>query len=315
MPSFVHILNPVNPKAGSDLEWIQRLTFASIQKALQATDKNLSVSVMAACYPEDASAVPQWMECHADLSRSVLDFTGKSGRKLPVLQDILQTAYARSEADYIIFSNLDICLMPSFYRLANFYAEQGLDAFAINRRRIHDQWKSPDELELMYAEAGEAHPGYDMIVFRRKLLPEFELGNVCIGVPFFDTVLMHNLYVHAENFRLMTAKHLTFHVGMELIKQWGNSDECNHNAREYAKVREKLFPLFSIEKFPGADLPFLKRHFKWLFNPTFHYPTMLRLDFAQFGRQRPSRKYFSRIDESKPYHKFLVGKINFDDEF
>lgn len=315
MPSFVHILNPVNPKPGSDLEWIQKLTFASIHKALETADNNVNVSVMAACYPEDAAVVPQWMKCHADLSRSVLDFTGKSGRKLPVLHDILHTAYSRSEADYIIFSNLDICLMPSFYRLVNFYAEQGLDAFAINRRRIHEQWKSPDDLELMYAEVGEAHPGYDMIVFKRKLLPAFELGNVCIGVPFFDTVLMHNLYVHAENFRLMTGKHLTFHVGMELVKQWGNADECNHNVAEYAAVRNNLFPLFRIEKFPGSDLPFFKRHFKWLFNPTFHYPTMFRLDLSQLNRKRNRKVFNNKVDSGNAYQEFMVRRINFDDEF
>lgn len=316
MRKIAHIINPVNAPAGSELARVQPVTFASIRRAMQEAEGKVNVKFFTAQFAEDHPVVPSWAEKTPDLERSLMDFgTFGRTRKLPVLKDILDRLYAASDAEYFVYSNADICLMPSFYNVIDAYASKGYDAFAINRRRITNRFTSPEELELMYAEAGEKHPGYDTLVFRRDLYPKFSLGNVCVGIPFFDTVLIHNFYAHAQQFRLFTGKHLTFHLGMELIRQWGDADHYRHNAKEYRAVRKELYPLFRIENFPGANLPFFVRHFKWLFNPTFHYPTMLRLDFSQLGRKRRPRKKREVKGMRNRYFEFMSRHINFDDEF
>lgn len=316
MPSFAHILNPVNAPQGSELARVQPVTFASIRRALDEVNGEIDVRFFSAQFAEDHPVIPDWISRTPDLQRSMADLgTFRRKRKLPLFRDILERLDAASDADYFIYTNSDICLMPSFYRLCNQYAEKGYDAFAINRRRITNQWTSPAELELMYAEAGEKHPGYDTLVFRKSLLKRFVIGDICIGIPFFDTVLIHNFYAFAQDFRLFTGKHLTFHIGMELVKRWGDADEYAFNRKEYAKVRKALWPHFRIANFPGANLAFPVRHLKWFFNPTFHYPTMFRLDLSQLGQKRKPRRPREVTGLGNRYYEWLSRQINFDDEF
>ncbi|MGL5891678.1 MAG: hypothetical protein ACRC3B_17430, partial [Bacteroidia bacterium] len=290
MLKFNHIVNPFTAVPGSEADIAQLVAFESLRLAKSRAEGVAHIELMSVADADDTVAAPRGFLALPPLRRSILSFgTFLSQRRLPVFADVLQAAVNASAADYIVYTNADIAVMPGFYKMLAHYAAKGCDAFAINRRRIPARFTGPEQLEEMYAEAGETHTGYDTIVFKAELFQKFTLGNVCIGIPFFDTVLMHNLYAHAENFKLFTGKHLTFHIGMELVKRWGDADQYAHNRREYKAVLKQLHPLFKIEKFPGAALPFFVRHFKWLFNPTFHYPTMLRLDLSQLGRKR--RKY------------------------
>lgn len=316
MPSFVHIINPFSAPAGSDLARHMPVTFASIQRAVEEAKGKVNVQICSAQFTEDRSIVPEWITKTRDLDRSMLNFgTFHEERKLPLLQDVLARALEASDADYVVYSNIDICLMPSFYLAIDAYAAKGYDAFAINRRRIPSRWHSPEELHFMYAEAGEPHPGYDTLVFKRSLFSGFLLGNVCIGVPRFDTVLMHNFYAFAENFRLFTGKHLTFHIGMELVREWGQQEHYAHNEKEYRRILKELYPRFRIEQFPGANLPFFRRHFKWFWNPTFHYPTMFRLDLSQLSRKRRPRNEKEVKGMRNRFFEGMSRRINFDDEY
>lgn len=273
------------------------------------------VKLCAVCMNGEDFATPDGFTKLPALNRSILDFTDTiSKRKLPVFEDVLRAAYDAADSDYIVYTNADIGLMPGFYKMIAHYASKGHDAFAINRRRIPGRFTSVNQLEEIYAEAGEKHTGYDTLVFRRDLFPKFNLQRVCIAVPFFDTVLIHNFYAHAKQFRLFTGKHLTFHVGMDLVKEWGDAKESAFNRKEYHAVLKSLYPLFQIENFPGAALPFFSRHFKWLMNPTFHYPTMLRLDLSQLSHKR--RSYPPREIRKFSYRIFnwLIRRVNFPDE-
>lgn len=314
MIRIAHILCPFRAPESSDLSRAQPITFASMRRARLEAEGLVNVDFYSAQFAEDRDFVPEEFIRLPDLDRSIVDVAKvRSPRKLPVFRDVMDRLYAESKADYFIYTNVDIALMPNFYRVVLQYILKGYDAFAINRRRIPARFTDPAQLDLMYAEAGETHTGYDTLVFHRDLLPKFTLSDVCIGVPFFDTVLIHNLYAHAKAFRLFTGKHLTFHVGMELVKRWGDTDQYAHNRKQYMEVLKTLYPLFRIETFPGASLPFFARHFKWLMNPTFHYPTMFRLDFAQLRRLRrpyPPREH----DAHKGWANWLIRRINFPDE-
>ncbi|MBI3509107.1 MAG: hypothetical protein HY064_00470 [Bacteroidetes bacterium] len=311
MPTFTHLINPFTAPAGSEHALMQPITFASILRAKKEIGEKVKVELCAVTYAREEKNIPAEFHVLPNLLRSLPDL-GVSGRKLPLLGEILARAKEHSQSDYIIYTNIDICLMPGFYFFCNAMAEKGLDAFVINRRRIPKKFSSPDQLEMMYAEAGEMHTGYDTFVFKRSLLDKFVLENIAVGVPYHDTVLIHNLYAFAENFRLFTKKHLTFHIGMELVKEWGNDAQYRHNRKELKTVLKELYPHFKIENFPGASLPFFKRHFKWLMNPTFHYPTLFKLDLSQLSHKR--RKYPVDGTEQQRYLNRMIRRVNFPEE-
>jgi hypothetical protein len=315
MLRIVHIINPFVAPPDSEAALSQPVACASLRRAVAEAAGSVVVRLLCIGYAEDAPAMPEGFERLPNLQRSICDLGSfRSPRKLPVFRDVLEAAVQAADCDYLIYTNADIAVMPGFYKAIAAYAAKGYDAFAINRRRISGRFTRPEELELMYAEAGETHTGYDTLVFKRELFAKFTLGDVCIGIPFFDTVLMHNFYAHAQQFRLFTGKHLTFHAGMELVKRWGDADQCAHNRREYHKVLHVLRPLFRVETFPGAALWLPVRHFKWLMNPTFHYPTMFRLDLSQLRRKR--RPYPPREQRrlSERWYNVMIRWVNFPDE-
>lgn len=313
--TFAHIVSPVNAPVGSELHRVQPVTFESIRRAKQLANDIANVQLLSAQLPADDAAVPTDFQSTPHLSRSLKDVLPLTDRKLPLLGDILQRAYDNSEADYIIYTNADIAVMPHFYRVVVHYISKGYDAFSINRRRITSRFTTVDQLDLMYAEIGECHTGFDTFIFKRTLFPRFFIGQVAVGLPFVDRALIHNLYAHAENFRLFTNKHLTFHVGMDLVKEWGNSDEVRHNERQSLDVLRRLKPDFKIAAFPGANRNFFVRHWKWLMNPTFHYPTMFKLDLSQLNSQRRPRTLQPKKEVNQRWFDWLVKQINFDDEY
>ncbi|TND09665.1 MAG: hypothetical protein FD123_1022 [Bacteroidetes bacterium] len=315
MLRIAHIISPVNAAAGTELARVQPVTFETMRRAKAAAVDVAEVGLFTAQLPEDRPAVPEGFVPTPDLARALPDVLPASKRRLPLLADVLQRLYEATDADILIYTNADIALMPGFYRMVAQYAAKGYDAFAINRRRISSRFNSVAQLDGMYAEAGEMHPGYDTLVFHRALFEKFQLGNVAVGLPCVDMAFLHNLIAFSKNFRLFTGKHLTFHIGMELVKTWGNSAESDFNKTEALAVVKKLYPHYNIANFPGANLPFFSRHYKWLMNPNFHYPTMLRLDRAQSSVPRRPRTKQPKEENKEPRFEKLVKKIDFGDEY
>lgn len=109
------------------------MTFETIRQ-----DREKAVSeVQVASYPEDEGIVPAYFKQLPPLSRSVHDFGRfNSNKKPPLLKDILDRLYKHSDADFFIYSNADIALMPDFYLEVRKIIENGYDAFAVNRCTI-----------------------------------------------------------------------------------------------------------------------------------------------------------------------------------
>ncbi len=106
----------------------------------------------------------------------------------------------------------------------------------INRRRIKSTLNRAEDLDKIYSEVGKDHIGYDMFIFKRSLFPKFILNNTCIGIPFVGNDLFYNLFCFAEKPVLLTDKHLTFHIGLELLKDWGSNELKKHNYKEFRKT-------------------------------------------------------------------------------
>jgi len=218
--SIAHVVNPCVPSDGSDLHVAQPITFESMHRAQQAVKGRVQVVIYAAHFPADHSAVPDFMIRLPNLKRYV-EHIGRNGnvRKLPLLKEILDGLYNQAEdADFLIYTNVDIALQPHFYLAIVEKIEQGYDAFVVNRRTISDRYTSPEQLEQMYPDQGRRHPGFDCFIFKREYYPHFLLRGIAIGIPPVGRLLLLNMGLLSNRFHLFKDEFLTFHVGND--RQW-----------------------------------------------------------------------------------------------
>lgn len=238
MRKIAHIINPVIVKESSDLFVAQPITFKTMRIAQEFARERVEVTLFSAQYPEDRPIIPEWFQMTPDLDRSILDIGSfHKKRKLPLIKDILDRLYGASDAEYFIYTNVDIALMPNFYVTVNKLIGAGYDAFVINRRTIPDRYRSIDEIPLMYSEAGESHPGHDCFVFKRDVYTGYRIGTVCVGINWVGRALIYNLVCRAKHFKEFKRKHVTFHIGND--KTWKRNeytDYVAHNKREALKV-------------------------------------------------------------------------------
>lgn len=310
---FAHILNTVAPEENKELASVQELTFRSMIEALKWTAGQPHVEHLSAQFHNARSFLPKEIRPTSDLISNAADVGAlRTNKRLPLISEILSRLNESQNATHFIYTNADICVMPYFYAACAKYIEAGHDAFVINRRRLKMKFLNAD-LPETYAEAGKKHIGYDCFVFARPLLEKFVKTEIYISAPPAGGDIFHNVFTFADNPVLFTEKHLTFHIGMELVKPWGESLLNAHNEREFSKLLKTLKPHMNIAKFPGAGYNFLSRHFKWLMNPTLHYPTMASLDFAQLSvKRKPSSQ---EVDGgiAPGYHEWIFGKAGFRD--
>lgn len=246
---LAHLVKPVVVPPQSDLRIAQPVTFESMRRArafaaaktargAEAPRRRVDVELFAAHFPEDHPMVPEDFTRTADLDRSVLDF-GKFRKpnRLPLVRDMLDRLYEASSADYFIYSNVDIAVMPNFYTSVAALIAKGRDALVINRRTISTKYSQPEELPLMWSELGKKHPGRDCFVWARSAYPGFKLENVCIGTGGIGKVMLVNQLCHAKHFEELTDAHLTFHLGDG--RAWKDNKKDDYrafNMQELAKV-------------------------------------------------------------------------------
>ncbi len=310
--TFTHLINPVTATESKSLYEVQNFTFDSILAAKKyASEKGIKVQNLMCFSQTNSEPIPTEFEVLKPVNRLSSSFVS-TNKKVPFFNDLLNALNDNSQGDYLIYTNLDICLMPNFYTSVKTLIDEGHDAIIINRRVIAAAHLQHGKLERMYADLGKVHTGYDTFIFKKELFKKFILADICVGVPPVGNDLFYNLFVFAENPVLETEMHLTFHIGEDLIKKWGDKPLLNHNKKEFKKILKQLGPLMQIEKFPAANRWFLKRHFKWLMNPTVKYPLMAKVDFKQFWRKRKPRKKREIPGFWHRYYEWMIRKINLD---
>ncbi|MGE0636225.1 MAG: hypothetical protein AB7G44_02360 [Bacteroidia bacterium] len=274
MISIAHIINPVKAKHGSELSIAQPIVFEAMRKA-KAFATDVDVKLFSAQYAEDAEIIPEYFQKTTNLENAVV-INGK--KKLPLIKDILQRLFENSNSEYLIYTNTDIIVLPQFYETLARIIEQGYDAFIINRRRIPKVYNSVNDLPFIYSDIGKSHPGFDCFVFKRELFPKFILGEICVGIPFVEATLMHNLFAHAEKCKLFDGLHLTAHIGMDVMPK-RDGDYYHHNRQEFEKIKKELQPLLSLKKMPYAEYSFPARILKKALNPAVF--TMMNLELEK----------------------------------
>lgn len=285
---IAHLVNCFAAPQGSEWEWVQAVTVASMLRA-QAEAKasgRAEVLLLSAQFEDDRAAVPAGLQPTPDLGRSMREVLGDPALpRLPLIADLLQRLYEASDAEYLLYTNVDIGLQPQFYLAVADMIAQGHDAFVINRRRIPGHYRRADELPQMYAERGLPHPGFDCFVFHRDLFPRFRLGLVCIGIPYIEILMGQNLFCHARSFRLVEDAFLTFHIGEEVFKP-RHPVLLQANRRQFWQTVEELWPLLDSRKFPYGDRWLLSRLWKWGLHPCIPIRLCLRLEPRRWLRMR-----------------------------
>lgn len=232
---FAHIVNPVVVPPASDLFVAQPVTFETMRRARAAAAGTVEVELFTAQYAEDRPLVPADFMATPDLTRSLLDFgTFSKPRKLPLIQDIIDRLAAASDADFFIYTNVDIALMPFFYTAVAAMIGIGHDALVINRRTISQEYTRVEDLPLMFAQSGEPHGGRDCFIWRREATPRFICGNTVIGQGGIGRVLQFNLAASTAGFREYEDQHLTFHLGDD--RTWERSDQDDLRAFNWAEL-------------------------------------------------------------------------------
>ena len=240
MTSIGHILHPVCVAPSSDLVRAQPITFETMRIAKDFAYGQMNISLYYTKYSDETPHTPSHFIKTSDLNRSVGDVTRfQLPRKLALIRDILDRLYESCTAEYFIYTNVDIAVMPYFYLTIGKLIEKGFDAFVINRRTITEEYYSVSDLPLMYSQLGENHPGHDCFVFKRSVYPHFLLGDACIGCNWIGKVLIFNLIRHAVNFCEFPNLHSTFHLGDR--NDWRKKefeDYDNHNNQIVIRIIE-----------------------------------------------------------------------------
>jgi hypothetical protein len=214
MRKISHIVNACVADKTSDLVVAQPVTFETMRIAKEFASDTVNVDLCAIKSRNEDLCIPIEFRILPDLQRSILDIKNFTmQKKLPLIRDILDTLHENSNADYFIYTNVDIALQPGFYIYVNKLIDDGYDAFVINRRTITKEFSEISDIPLMCAEVGDIHPGYDCFVFRRDVYPDYRLGNACIGIGHIGQMLIANLICNAKRFKLIKHAHVTFHIG------------------------------------------------------------------------------------------------------
>lgn len=249
-----------------------------MRRAAAQAEHVARVDLLTAQFAEDHEIIPGFFQRTPDLERSVADVHPFSVRRqLPLLADLLERLYAATSARYLVYTNVDIILHPSFYEVVAGRLASGLDALIINRRRIASHYRSVEDLPEIHSLRGQPHPGFDCFVFDRALFKHLRLGRVCIGIPFVEMTFSQNLFCHAPRFALFDRDVLTFHVGMEVFKK-RDPEYLAFNRTEFWRVIELLLPQLDSRKFPWGHRNVAYRMVRWGLHPAIPIRLALRLE-------------------------------------
>ncbi|MDX1621250.1 MAG: glycosyltransferase [Nitriliruptorales bacterium] len=269
--SFVHVVNPVPAGFGSDLYSAQPVAFESLRRACSfARDHQVDVRLRAVLAEKDELEIPAGFEAVAERARVVTDAAAFAvPRPLPLLREILTVATDGVEADYVVYTNADIAVLPHFYTFLAEKVREGHDAIVVNRRTIGRSQLSVKNLDSMYTKMGKRHPGYDCFVFRRDLVDEYDLGDVAIGVHLVGRAMLWNVLAFADNPLLVDEDHVTFHLGDDNAgKQADFVDYIDHNTEETIGVLERLDERCSlVQRLEGPLREFAPNLLALRFNP------------------------------------------------
>ena len=272
---FTHIINPFSCADGTKNRKIQEITLQSIREASQLAAEEHRPELWATCLSIESLPDLNGFHLAPALTQCVHQETGmETAPALPYIDDILRKGLTCGEAPYLIYTNMDIILQPHFYRCVAKWLEESPDAVVINRRRIPEYFLE-EPLEKIWAQAGKPHPGFDCFILKKDLIRHFILDKICVGIPFVEVSLMHNIFAFAKTYRLETSLNLTLHIGEEVMPEI-NKVLYQRNRRIYEQqIYPQLKSRLQADRFPHYPKNLLHRMIHYLLNPSYRTHQML----------------------------------------
>lgn len=249
---FVHVVNPFRSPGGASNDRVQAVSYESMRRAREFFPA-APVHLSAVVEPQDRDYLPESFEFAGLLNRKVTDLaTFAHPIPLPLVFDILEAgcAHARMLAEqhsdgpesvYVVFTNVDIGLMPHFYAAIGDIVSRGYETLTIFRRTIPPIDPDPAKLASMYAEYGITHDGFDCFVFPLSQFEQHVRSDACIGRGFVMRSLLYNLVANASNMAIIRKAHLTFHLGDD--KDWNVSQFYDYNRYNVEQAKNVLISL------------------------------------------------------------------------
>lgn len=251
--NLLHIVNWFDSDGSKKLDTVQSTTLKSMQVArqflaIQGTSSRIDLASIT--LEEDCCIVPQGVDELLVLKRDATSIEGfEITRKLPLIFDLIDLAdESQTLADYVIYTNSDICLQPNFYITVLDLLKLGFDSLIVNRRTI-ERKDEADFATLASADIGNSHPGLDCFIFPRKLIGKFIRNNDVTGAGQVNRGLFLNLVTQANSLLVLTEANLTYHYGDD--RTWTSSqmkEYENHNKSEVKCTYNALLknPAFNI---------------------------------------------------------------------
>ena len=227
---IAHIINVTEineSKKASYLHIAQPLTTKSMVMAKKKAESIINVELIAIKHSSEKVNIPSGFTWIPDLNKYAWEHINVlknvvPRKPLPLLKDIIFSLYNSSDAEYFIYTNLDIGLYPHFYLKIKEIIDEGYDAFCINRRDLPKYYEGvkldDSKIELICGLEGSRHNGIDCFVFKREIVPSLNLGNVYIGYPPVGQVLKTQIEFNSKKFLWVKDERLTFHIGSD--KTW-----------------------------------------------------------------------------------------------
>lgn len=136
-----------------------------------------------------------------------------SHKKLPVISEILVKGFSVSQADYVVYVNSDVILLP---RLIEYIMKEKPDCMAGPRLDIQNIDSFQDVLDEKVVPVRNEIAGYDFFVFEKNWFNQYKkyfISKFVIGKPLFDVdyaglIVLFGKKYHIANGYPMMALHI-----------------------------------------------------------------------------------------------------------
>jgi FkbM family methyltransferase len=235
---FAHVVHTYACPPGSKGEATQQFTFGALERAQCTARDSADVELISVHLAGDGDFPPAIFRKARELDRTVADVHRFAvTRKLPLVFDILERGIeAAADADFVIFTNVDICPMPHFYELISRLLDLGFEALLINRRVAgtfpsEERWRA-----LMESDYGGPHPGFDCFVFPVEFGRRMVRSDACVGSEYVMRGLLYNLVARSNSMLILTDVHATYHIGADSEAQRPQLQDYTRFNQENAKA-------------------------------------------------------------------------------
>lgn len=223
---IAHIVNvlDIHPKHESSyLHIAQPVTLKSMLNAKLQSKNPDDIDLIAVKHKGDNIECPEGFRMASDLTRCCYDVFPELPKKrdLPLISDIFHALNQASEADYYVYTNIDIGLFPDFYDFVIDTISSGVEAFTIKRitmpKKVNAIELDQNNYNLVFNQKGLNHSGFDCFVFPRIKIKSIKLGNVFIGTPPIGTLIKREIQRSTKPFKSFPSNvRKTFHLGNDV---------------------------------------------------------------------------------------------------